>query len=64
MFFFSLLSDAAHEMSYRTYDRAKIQVRDLREGRTRAEDDVRNVPGRTGSRMKGVFSVRITEMDL
>lgn len=51
-------------MSHRIHDRAKIQVRDLREGRSTAEDDVRNVPGKTGSWMKGVFSVRIIEMDL
>lgn len=61
--FFSLLSDLAHEMSCRIHDRAKIQARDLREGRSTAEDDVRNVPGRAGSWMKGVFSVRIIEMD-
>lgn len=35
-------------MSRRIHDRAKIQVRDLREGRSTAEDDVRNVPGKTG----------------
>lgn len=64
MFFFSLLLDPAHEMFHRIHDRAKIQVRDLCEGRSTAEDDVRNVPGRTGSWMKGVFSVRLIEMDL